>query len=359
MATQLKQHGHWCDEQCWCHAKRAREKELNPPEVVMKQPKKDAFLENAWAPNTRPRTFFQIAINNKPEGFIEFELYDDIVPKTVENFRCLCTGEKGKGVYGKPLCYKGSVFHRIIPGFMLQGGDFTRGNGTGGESIFGDKFKDENFKLKHTACGQLSMANSGPNSNGSQFFICTQATPHLDGKHVVFGRVVAGLDLVRKIEKCGTSAGKPLMRVVITNCGMSAGGGKEDPEAKRRKMMELPGMISAMHIIRKHKGSRRPCSWRTQNQKITCTKTEALDKVHEMRNKITASRDVNEMKNMFKEMAQTESDCNSAKKMGDLGKVVQGKMHPAWDEAAFSLKIGDISELVETDSGVHVIYRYA
>ncbi|XP_042208509.1 peptidyl-prolyl cis-trans isomerase E-like isoform X3 [Homarus americanus] len=133
-------------------------------------------------------------------------------PAEETNFRCLCTHEKGYG-------YQGSTFHRIIPGFMCQGGDFTNHNGTGGRSIYGTKFEDENFKLRHTGPGILSMANSGPNSNGSQFFLTTERTEWLDNKHVVFGQVVSGLDVIRKMEKCGTKAGKPSDKVVISNCG--------------------------------------------------------------------------------------------------------------------------------------------
>lgn len=166
-----------------------------------------------------PKVFFDILIGKMKAGRVVMELFADTTPKTAENFRALCTGEKGIGQSGKPLHYKGSTFHRIIPEFMCQGGDFTRGNGTGGESIYGSKFQDENFKLKHTAPGILSMANAGPHTNGSQFFICTTKTPWLDGKHVVFGKVVDGYSVVKEMEKVGSGSGRTSETVVIEDCG--------------------------------------------------------------------------------------------------------------------------------------------
>lgn len=169
---------------------------------------------------SNPVVYFDIAIQDRPAGRIEMTLRADIVPRTAENFRVLCTGEKSSP--NKKLWFKNSIFHRVIPNFMLQGGDFTRANGTGGESIYGSKFADENFKLRHTGVGILSMANSGVNTNGSQFFITTVETPHLDGKHVVFGSVTNGLEVVQTIERLGSNSGRVSQKVEVVDCGQLA-----------------------------------------------------------------------------------------------------------------------------------------
>lgn len=189
-----------------------------------------------------PLVFMDVSIDGDAAERIVIELFADVVPKTAENFRALCTGEKGVGIStGKPLHYKGSIFHRIIKGFMAQGGDFSKGNGTGGESIYGGKFSDENFKLDHSEAGLLSMANGGPNTNGSQFFIIFKRQPHLDGKHVVFGKVVKGMDVVKKLEQLGTADGKPSGLVKVVDSGEMPKGKMQSEVEKEKKAKSARG----------------------------------------------------------------------------------------------------------------------
>ncbi|KAL7534406.1 hypothetical protein ACHAXR_005854, partial [Thalassiosira sp. AJA248-18] len=176
------------------------------------------------------RVYFDVAMQNQPLGRVVIGLYGSTVPKTANNFETLCKGTSTGN--GRQLSFKGSSFHRIIPSFMIQGGDFTNHNGTGGMSIYGSKFPDENFTLKHTGPGVVSMANSGPDTNGSQFFICTAKTPHLDGRHVVFGVVESGWDVVKEIESVGSRSGTPRAKVVISDCGVLETSADEQEQSK-------------------------------------------------------------------------------------------------------------------------------
>ncbi|XVF71889.1 hypothetical protein PTKIN_Ptkin12aG0076600 [Pterospermum kingtungense] len=216
-----------------------------------------------------PLVLLDVSIGGDPAERIVIELFADVVPKTAENFRALCTGEKGIGKStGKTLHYKGSFFHRIMKGFMAQGGDFSKGNGTGGESIYGGKFADENFKLAHDGPGVLSMANSGPNTNGSQFFITFKSQPHLDGKHVVFGKVIKGTDVLKKIELVGTGKGEPTQPVKILDCGETSESKIQDAvgkaKGKGKKSGKVPYSESSDEPVR---GSKNSLKDRTKKRK--------------------------------------------------------------------------------------------
>ena len=182
-----------------------------------------SFAENAGTADQsyhNPWCFLDLQIGGRRAGRLVVELFADVVPRTAENFRCLCTGERGLARdSGKALHFRNTVFHRVIKGFMAQGGDTTNRNGTGGVSIYGGKFDDEQIWYPHTHGGVLSMANAGPNTNGSQFFICFEATPHLNEKHTIFGRVIDGWDVVKKIEENPTENDLPVKPVTIVDCG--------------------------------------------------------------------------------------------------------------------------------------------
>lgn len=176
-------------------------------------------LNNFEENSSLPKVFLNIKAGNKDLGQVIIKLFTNNVPRTCQNFRALCTGERGYTSKGKKISYRGSPFHRIISGFMVQGGDIENGDGTGKMSIYGNSFPDENFMIQHNKPGIVSMANSGPDSNGCQFFIITEAQPHLDNKHVAFGQVIKGMDIIKEIEELGTENGKPLVNIIISDCG--------------------------------------------------------------------------------------------------------------------------------------------
>lgn len=321
--------------------------------------------------NARPQVFFEMAFNGASVGKIVMELFSDVVPKTAENFRCLCTGELGKSkISSHNLHYLNSPIHCVIPGFCCQGGDFTMisGVGTGGESIYAGPFNDENFAMKHDQPGLLSMFNTGKNMNGSQFFITLDALPELDGKHVVFGRIVSGMHVVKQMEEIGSQDGKLSKRITIQHCGQVAAKDENgeivamriEPVAKRQKRDTEPSEVRVLHIIRKHAGSRRPSSWR--QEKITCTEDEAKTFLANLKKDLQyreACVDHSAMKDLFKELARKHSDCGSAKNGGNLGTFARGKMQKVFEDAAFDLKVGELSNIVPTDSGCHLILRIA
>lgn len=317
----------------------------------------------------RPRVFLDIQVGGQAIGRIVVELFSDIAPRTAENFRALCTGEKGLGEKGKPLHYKSCIFHRVVPNFMIQGGDITKGDGTGGESIYGPSFMDESFLLKHSAPGFLSMANSGPNTANSQFFILTKPKPSLNGRHVIFGRVVEGMEVVTRVElTCGTAdaGGKGALSTVspgvtafnttglkafISDCGELPMEGDEGEEGRAKRARTDPE-VQLMQIVKKHSSSRRPETWR--GEKVTCTRGKAKNSIDNIRKQLIASPSIQVA---FAELAREHSDDPSAQQGGDLGLVSRGSLSTKVEEIGFGLAKSALSEVFETELGFHLLLR--
>ncbi|CAK8991811.1 unnamed protein product [Durusdinium trenchii] len=313
----------------------------------------------------RPRVFLDIAIDATPAGRIVCELFNDVVPKTAENFRLLCLGTRGLGKRGKPLHYKGVRFHRIVPNFVIQAGDFTHGDGTGGESVYGPTFPDENLNLKHTAPGLLSMANSGKDTNSSQFFICMKACPHLDGKHCVFGRVIDGMDVARRVESCGQEGATGVC--VVDDCGEIKGSGAAISEAggiglspvwpsSSRSARE--DQVQLLQIIKKHAGSKDPKDANGKEVKVTAGRAKLA--LANIRKKLAMTPDVPSQQRAFAAFAREVSDeVGASTTGGDLGKVTLGALAPELEEVGFSLSMGEISEPFESPEGFHLLMRIA
>ncbi|CAE8590628.1 unnamed protein product [Polarella glacialis] len=318
----------------------------------------------------RPKVFLDVELGGLAVGRIVIELFSDIVPRTAENFRQLCTGEKGLGECGKPLHYKNCSFHRVVPGFAVQGGDFTKGDGTGGESIYGPTFPDESFDLSHDAPGLLSMANRGPDTCGSQFFITTRSNPKLDLKHVVFGRVLEGMTTVKRVEEtCGVSDGNKIGRAevllktafrnssgeaYIRDCGELTAESEDGESAAKKAKVSGPSEANLYHILKKYVGARKPETWR--GTKITCTKGKAKVQVENLRKRLNASQTI---QMLFVELAREHSDDGSAQLGGQLGAVERGSLQPKVEEIGFALQKGELSEVFEDEFGIHLLLRAA
>jgi len=315
----------------------------------------------------RPHVFLDIAIGGAPVGRLVCELFSDVVPRTAENFRSLCTGIRGDGKRGSPLHYRKAPFHRIIPNFMVQGGDITHGDGSGGESIFGQTFPDESLALQHTTPGILSMANSGRDTNNSQFFICSKECPELDGKHVVFGRVIEGMRVLRLMDACGSESGAPTQSVVVDDCGelRSTGKGRtvegvlgeDGQQTKRRRLCDAGTKVRILQVVKKHAGLQDPIG--RGGEPAKCTKGRAQHALASMRKRLELCNSIGEKTRHFMELAREHSDAKTASKGGDDGYVGLGTLPSRIEPVAFSLEIGELSEPLESPEGVHLILRAA
>lgn len=328
----------------------------------------------------RPRVFLDITLDSEPIGRIVCELFSDITPRTAENFRQLCRGGQGFSSAGKPLHFKGCPFHRVLPNLGLQGGDITRGDGSGGESVYGSTFEDENFDLLHNAPGRLSMVNKGPNTNNSQFFVLTKAKPSLDKKNVVFGRVIEGMQVVQRVEaSCGVAdeglmgggtkladgvhAFRPKVPIaMISDCGELPGSGDEGggvaeieaPSPKRPRVAKPERTVHLFSILKKHSALRLPETW--QGKKATLTRGKAKLAVENLRKRLISAPSI---QTMFVELAREHSDDASAACGGDLGSVSLESLPPEGEKVAAALSVGALSEVFESSLGVQLLLRTA
>lgn len=331
--------------------------------------------------HSRPLVYLDIGIDGRPAGRIECELFSDAVPRTAENFRALCTGEKGQGSLGKDLHFKNCPFHNIVPNYVVAGGDIVNGDGSSGESIYGAKFEDESFDLKHDRPGLLSMANPGrPDTNSSKFFIVTSAQPEMDNRHVVFGRVTKGMDVVHRIESCGTSRKgevktcvkappvdelvgfRPTRTAYIMACGQfdndvagAPGLALEDVDNKgppKKRQKANPTEVSLFYILKKHKDAKNPKTWK--DIAATCSKGKAKNQVESLRKRLEAAASAVQA---FADLAREHSDSPSAQRGGDLGEVSKGTLEAELEDVAFALGPGQLSEVIETHEGIHLFLR--
>lgn len=341
--------------------------------------KKLLAIGDCNAGQSRPHVYLDIGIDGKPAGRIECELFSEIVPRTSENFRKLCTGENGQGSLGKELHFKGCPFHEIIPNYVIAGGDIVKGDGRSGESIYGKFFDDESFDLKHDQPGLLSMANpEQANKNSSQFYIVSRPQPSMDNKYVVFGRVTKGMDVVHRIESCGTSgkgevrtevkarmdelvAFRPRRSASIMDCGeltsdeagapgLALTDGTDVPAAKRRKVSK--DEVTLFHLLKKHKDSRDPRTWR--GVAATCTKGKAKVQVANLRKRLESAASAAQA---FMDLAREHSDSPTGQRGGDLGVVNKGTLGAELEDVAFALGYGQLSEVIETHDGIHLFLR--